>query len=355
MNKPVELSAERHQRHTHLVGSLPFADANESMSESLSRLGDSLLYLSDGETAERGDYVSHLADLLGSNPALKGKKQVTTFRGQQGDRTVYRIQRGRKYVLQPGELGYFEAWEASLPLFREMHDQVGNSKLRYLMAMATPFSIAAPFFQPPFHIFRAIKPLQQGLRDEISRAAKKDGSVLTVQLDAAFEQVIVAAAYEKFPPAARLLAWIFAGQIVKVLEGIPTNIPIGVHLCYGNPSNERIVTPSSSKPTVLLANTIVRRLPSKYSLDYIHFPMVDSTDQAHYDPLAKFEVDPQTRLIAGLVFEDGHEANVARLRLAAESLGFVPDVACACGMGRRTPDVARGLLDEMAQLTHQEF
>lgn len=355
MNGPTEPNTEKHLRHTHLVGSLPFADASEAMEESISRLGDTLLYISDGETAERGNYIEHLGDLLGSNPALVGKKLVRTFRGQQAETTAYRIQRGQKYVLQPGELGYVEAWEVSLPLFHSMRDKTGNSELRYMMAMATPLSIASPFFLPPFHIFKALKSVQQGLRDEISRAVKIDGSVLIVQLDAAFEQVIVAGAYEKFRPLGRMLAWIFAGQIAKVAEGVPANVPIGVHLCYGNPFNERMVTPSSSDPTVALANAIARRWPSERPLDYIHFPIVDSADQAYYDSLTKFKVDPKTRLIAGLVYEDGHEANLTRLRLAAESLGFVPDVGCACGMGRRKPDVARGLLDEMALLTQQEF
>jgi len=132
---------------------------------------------------------------------------------------------------------------------------------------------------------------------------------------------------------------------------VPHDVPVGVHLCFGNPANQRVITPPSSAPVVVLANAVAKAWPEARPLDFLHLPIVDSTDPAYYEPLRRLKLPLTTRVIAGLVYEDGHAANAERLALATEVLGYTPDVACACGMGRRTPEIARTLLDEMRALT----
>ncbi len=78
--RPSVPEAMEHHVHTHLVGSLPFADARTAMLESLERLGDTLLYLPDGETGERRDFIIHLGARLAHNPALRGRVRDVIIR-----------------------------------------------------------------------------------------------------------------------------------------------------------------------------------------------------------------------------------------------------------------------------------
>ena len=336
---------------THLVGSLPFTDAYEAMSESLGRLGDSLPYLSDGETGERGNYVAHLVGRLAKNPALDQRTVTMRLGRMESETPEFFIRRGAKLTIPLGELGYCRDWQQSLDLFRATRAQRGRADLRYQMCLATPFSIAMPYFRKPVDMLRAIGPIQTALRAEVAEAVRVGRDVLVVQLDAALEQIAVAATYDRFSPLGHLLARWFARQIVGVATSIPADVPVGMHLCYGNPMNARVVTPRTSDPTVVFANAIAAAWPTHRPLNYIHFPIVDSADPHYYTPLRRFRLPPGTRLIAGLVYEDGHAANEERFKLATQSLGFAPDIATACGMGRRTSDVARDLLDEMRVLT----
>ena len=341
------------QIRAHLVGSLPFRDAGEAMQESLQRLGETLPYLPDGETGERANYIGHLVDRLARNPALSSEEAMERLAGESRRTTRFSIRRGRKLEIELGELGYFRDWSASLPLFHKLRHEYGRPELRYQLGVAPALSIAYPFFRKPFSMLRAIGPLVEALRAEIGAAVQLDPGAVVVQLDAAIEQVAIARVHALLSPAARVLARRLARQLASLIVDVPPEVPVGVHLCLGNPGNRRVVTPPSSRPVVLFANAIASVWPERRPLDYLHLPIVDSTDPRYYQPLEKLRLPASTRLIVGMVYEDGHPANLERLRLASQSLGFTPDIACACGMGRRSPEVGRQLLDETRALADE--
>lgn len=317
------------------------------MHEALHRLGDTVPFIPDGETGERSNYILHLGERLAANPSIETGRANPFLPGPL--RVGLRIRRGGEVHIELGELGYCRDWAASLALFHELREETGT-QLRYQMGVAPALSIGTAFFNKPFGVARAIAPLQAAIRAEIAEAVRLDRDALAVQIDAAFEQIFVALVQRVAPPFAQRVALRLARQIAACVAEVPPEVPVGVHLCLGNPGNRRVVTPSSSKPVVLLANALAQVWPAGRPLDFVHIPIVDSPDPRHYEPLRGLTLPPTTRLIAGLVYEDGHDANTERLALASQHLGFTPDVACACGMGRRTPEVARALLDEMRRL-----
>lgn len=338
---------------THLVGSLPFADAREAMGESLDRLGRTLPYVPDGETGERKDFIVHLGERMSRNPGLVSTPIRFRFFGMDEDTYRLRVRRDKQLGFPLGELGYYRDWEASLELYRDMREKYGRPELKYQMSIATALSIAPMFFRNPLDIRRVIGPMRDGLRAEIAAAVEKDRESLVVQLDAPGEQTFVALAERYAPPLAPTVARRMAGQIVGLAVGVPEDVPLGVHLCLGNASNRRGITPRTASSIVRLANECVAAFEGVRRLDFLHIPIVDTSDPRHFAPLKTLRLPEPTRLIAGMVYEDGHEANQTRLRLTAEVLGFTPDVACACGMGRRTSDIARSLLDEMLALASE--
>jgi len=337
---------------THLVGSLPFVDARDAMKESLERLGATLPHVPDGETGERKDFILHLGNRMVQNPQLKARRTMLRFFGMH--ESVYR------FIVRPegnlefplGQLGYHSDWVAGLDLFRELREKCGRPELRYQMSVATPLSIAGIYFRTPRNIRRALGPMREGLRAEIAAAVETDRKSLVIQLDAPGEQAFVAITQRFAPPFARAVARRMARQLAVLATDVPHDVPLGIHLCLGNANNRRGITPRTARPVVLLANECAAAFAGVRPLDFLHIPLVNTSNPRHFAPLADLRLAKSTRLIAGLVYEDGHGANRDRLRLAAEALGFIPDVACACGMGRRTPDVARLLLDELHSLAN---
>jgi hypothetical protein len=338
---------------THLVGSLPFADAREAMGESLDRLGKTLPYVPDGETGERKDFVIHLGARMSRNPGLVATPIRFRLLGMDEETYRFRIRRGKQPEFPLGELGYFHDWESSLELFYEMREEYGRPDLKYQMSVASALSVASMFFRNPLDIKRIIGPMRDGLQAEIAAAVEKDRGALVVQLDAPGEQAFVAAIERFAPPFAARVSRRMARQIVEHVRNVPEDVLLGVHLCLGDANNRRGITPRTASAIVRLANDCFTEFEGVRRLDFLHIPLVDTDDPRHFAPLKNLRLPESTRLIAGMVYEDGHDANQTRLSHTTEALGFTPDVACACGMGRRTPDVARVLLDEMVLLANE--
>ena len=107
---------------------------------------------------------------------------------------------------------------------------------------------------------------------------------------------------------------------------------------------------------VALTNSIVARWPSNMNLDYVHMPLAAGDEPprltpSYYAPLSAMKLPPHTRFVAGFV----HEALTAEqlrdvLAMIERASGRTADVASACGLGRRTSQVAEVIMTTMRNL-----
>ncbi|MEO7193824.1 MAG: hypothetical protein ABIZ05_03240 [Pseudonocardiaceae bacterium] len=90
-----------------------------------------------------------------------------------------------------------------------------------------------------------------------------------------------------------------------------------------------------------LANAIGRRWPVDRPLEYIHAPLASGEDpppldDSFYRPLARLQLPPQIRLVAGFLHENRTLEELRRILAIVESqVGKPVDVAASCGLGRR--------------------
>jgi methionine synthase II (cobalamin-independent) len=146
-------------------------------------------------------------------------------------------------------------------------------------------------------------------------------------------------------PRERLLA-----RMQRLCAGIPPEVEVGLHLCYGDFAGRHFVEPRTAAQMVEFANALVQEIPHK--LAYIHMPVpVERTDDAFYAPLRELKLAPGTELYLGLVHaKDGVEGSRARIEVArrhAPPFG----IATECGMARaRSEDLVRRLLALHAEL-----
>jgi methionine synthase II (cobalamin-independent) len=132
-------------------------------------------------------------------------------------------------------------------------------------------------------------------------------------------------------------------RIKALAAGVPEDVELGFHLCYGDWDAKHFIEPQDSGKLVELANLMVAAVTRPVT--YIHMPVpVNRSDEAYFAPLSALTLPANTELYLGLVHDDGAEATRTRIRSAAI---FRSDfgVATECGMARlRTPELVRTLL-----------
>ncbi len=138
----------------------------------------------------------------------------------------------------------------------------------------------------------------------------------------------------------------FRKETVDVLaaigEGVPADVELGYHLCYGSPADEHLVQPKDTGIMVEMTNAIVARV--KRPIQFFHLPVPKPrTDDTYFAPLERLRLAPGTELYLGLVHHDDAAGDQARLA-AARRHARVDGIATECGMARGDPTRLSGLL-----------
>jgi protein-tyrosine phosphatase len=159
------------------------------------------------------------------------------------------------------------------------------------------------------------------------------------------------------PPLIGDLAFRSITGLIKLLN---PEIPIGIHLCLGDLNNESLAKLSTLKKLVNFSNKLVKRIPSNHKLDFIHYPLAEGntppvTDAAFYEVLRKINLPQGARFIAGFVHEKLSMEEHRHLLKSIENIrGERVDIACSCGMGRRTTETADHLFKIKKELVITE-
>jgi hypothetical protein len=183
------------------------------------------------------------------------------------------------------------------------------------------------------------KPFHEATVAEVRAIFAEAGRDVVFQIEVPFELVFVARAPRAVRPVA---AWLLARAVTGIARDAPAGVRMGVHLCLGDMNHKALVGMKDMSPVVELANAIVRGWPSGRDLEFIHAPFSGASqppplDPAYYAPLSKLRLAPQTRFIAGFVYEhQSLEEQTRLLEVIEDAAGRPVDVSAACGLGRRS-------------------
>ena len=146
------------------------------------------------------------------------------------------------------------------------------------------------------------------------------------------------------------------GPIIDLVRRLPAEVPVGLHLCFADLSNTAAITPSRFDRLVAFTNALARRWPPTHDLAYVHLPFAAGqspapTDPAAYRALRNLSLPPGTHLVAGFVHEQPEPASLEDLLGTIETArGAQVDIATACGLGRRTAEIADELMRRCSHL-----
>ena len=136
---------------------------------------------------------------------------------------------------------------------------------------------------------------------------------------------------------------------MRCIEQVPADVPVGLHLCYGDYGHEHFKQPDSLRMQVDLVNAL--KAAAARPVDFLSFTVPQARDDAEYfAPLNDLQAGPETELYFALV--PSHPGDQPEGTTAAQkenidaALGSQDWGICTeCGMGRVAADDVPALLD----------
>ena len=338
------------ERDAHLVGSLPGETPAEAMRTALEILGPRLRSLPDGETGERRNWVISIIESLRDHRDLQLKK--TGDWSDYDKIPVLQVRRGHTLYGANLDFGHVAAVSESYPAFREVTAAAGRPDLVFQEGVPGDFDLAM-FTLGPAGALRQRRAFTEATLTEIRQVGAITGAGHPVpdrgtgRARAARQGAAAGTSGAGEGPGAahdRPGRRLGAGH---ALRGAP--VP-GRHEQQGLRHDERR---QSARAAVQRHR---RGLAADRPLDLIHAPFAAAdhpatTDPSFYEPLQTLVVPVGTRFAAGFAHESQSLDDQRTIRGVIEGhLGGEVAIAAACGLGRRTPEDGRAVLERMAEL-----
>jgi hypothetical protein len=340
-------TADSPDRTVHLVGSTPFADADEALDVFVTELGPRLRTVPDGETGDRQNWIQGLIDSFRTHPKLE---ETRSGDFSDYDRTpVFRVRRGQDFTSRDLDLGYLRNFDASWPRFAERR----IDGQRFQVGIPGDLDLAVFTFGNPVRGLRYRSAFRNATLRDIRAIHEKVGDAVVYQQEVPFELVVLT----RTPGPLGLAATAFlAGGMTDLARRAPEGTRWGIHLCLGDMNHRALGHLRDVGPIVRLANAIVDRWPDGRSLDFIHAPLAAANEPPplepeFYAPLRELRLPADTRFIAGFVHEDRTLEEQRTLLAELDALvGRPVDVACSCGLGRRSREDALRTIAQAREL-----
>lgn len=338
----------------HFNGSVNLPDAETVMREISSRIPQGVRRMTDGETGERSYWVHFQFRKFEAMPDFVQveRREVYDTGGEPAPRApALRLADGvQADAVEWPNLGYADAYATSFEVFRALQE-AGTipPAVRFQLQYPTPLAPIALAFLAAEIPSLAIS-YGAALFADLDRAlATLPHDRCAVQWDVAAEFALLEGTFGSPVPVERI-----ASGLVQCLDHVPADVPVGMHLCYGDYGHRHFKQPESLEKQVRLANAVAagaRTPPAWFSFTVPQ----NRSDEAYFAPLRDLQTGSQTELYFALV--PYHRADQApgttdeQVRLIDANLGRSEagnldwGVCTECGMGRVAQEEVPNLLD----------
>jgi hypothetical protein len=331
-------------RHVHLVGSIGLDTVEDVFRTVGGLLGPYLRRIPDGEVGGRRLWISWQYPLLRASPFLRPDPSgairptnkfplLTLGEGVKPEQVRF------------GELGYSREARASYLDFVAARDR-GEipHDVRFQICLPTPFAVVSSVAMPD-----AEPAIEAGYENAmIAEVAAICRHIphrdLALQWDLCNEMIVWDGQRTDAVPVLEEPEDALLARMARLSAGIPEDVQLGVHLCYGDFAGRHFVEPRDAEKMVEFANALVKTIA--HPLAWVHMPVpVDRSDDAFHRPLVKLSLPQGCELFLGVVHAkdgaDGAKARIAAARRHAPAFG----IATECGMARaRSEETVRKLL-----------
>lgn len=329
----------------HFNGSVNLAGTETVMREITSRVPAGVSRIPDGETGERSNWAAFQIQKFAATPGI-----ATSARPEMPGFFQFRL----TGEVPAGELawpdpGYADIYGASYQVFTRLSAEgVLPAGVRFQAQLPTPRVLIGGF--APGEDLEALQSRSEramfaDLTNLLTRIPHRD---LAVQWDVAAEVIQLAGV----PLGAPLDKDQVPGMLARCLDQVPTDVPAGLHLCYGDPGHKHVVEPESMELQVTLINSVLAA--ARRPLSWVSFTVPqDRSDAGFFAPLRALRTGAAERYFGIVPYHPDRQAAGTTGRQAELIEEYLPrqindqwGISTECGMGRvEDPAEVLALLD----------
>ena len=248
------------------------------------------------------------------------------------------------------DLGYADEYAKSFATFATMQEEgTIPAAVRFQMQYPTPLASVAGTFVP--EDLPDIAPsYERALFADLDAALERlPHERVAVQWDVAVEFAALEGAMGQKLPIDQI-----APGLVRCIDRVPADVPVGMHLCYGDYGHQHFMQPESLKTQVDLVNAVASG--AGRAVNFISFTVPQGrNDFAYFEPLGRLNTSSETELYFALVpyHPDAQAPGTTAEQIEHIDAALVNSpggarhwgICTECGMGRVQADDVPGLLD----------
>lgn len=283
----------------HFNGSVNLPDAETVMREISSRIPQGVRRMTDGETGDRNSWISFQTRKFEQMPQFETvlvRKAYETSADAPSMPQLRLTEGASAEMIDWPNLGYADAYTESFASFERLQNEGAilagvRFQLQYPTPLASIVGTIAPDDQP-----KVAPSYEQALFVDLDTALERlPHDRIAVQWDVAVEFGALEGVME--PPAP--MDQIVPG-LVRCLQQVPADVPVGMHLCYGDYGHQHFKQPESLQMQVDLVNAVTSA--AHRPLNFVSFTVPQGrNDSAYFEPLGGLQTGADTELYFALV------------------------------------------------------
>jgi methionine synthase II (cobalamin-independent) len=185
----------------------------------------------------------------------------------------------------------------------------------------------------PFYERRLLEEL-----DEITRAIPHGDLAIQIDIATEMHSFLEVPELQNAYPIEELVE-----AFARLGNRVPTDVELGIHLCYGDPGHKHVREPTDTGRMVDLYHRLATAI--QRPITWLHMPVPrDRDDESYFSPLHNLRLKSGTELYLGLIHLTDGIVGAKRRVAAAERVVSNFGIATECGFGRRPPDTVPELL-----------
>ena len=283
----------------HFNGSVNLPDAETVMREISSRVPQGVRRMTDGEPGDRNYWINFQTRKFEAMPEFETVSvgQAYETAPDAPPMPQMRLTEGASAeLINWPNLGYADAYTESFATFARLQNEgTIPGDVRFQMQYPTPLASIAGTIAPD-DMATVAPSYEQALFADLDTALERlPHDRIAVQWDVAVEFGALEGAMGPKVPVEQI-----APGLVRCLEQVPTDVPVGMHLCYGDYGHQHFKQPESLQMQVDLVNAVTSA--AKRALNFVSFTVPQGrSDIAYFEPLGGLKTAPETELYFALV------------------------------------------------------
>lgn len=283
----------------HFNGSVNLPDAETVMREISSRIPDGVRRMTDGETGDRNYWITFQTRKFEQMPEFETVLVHRPYEtaAEAPPMPQLRLAEGASAeMINWPNLGYADEYTKSFATFERMQNQgTIPAGVRLQLQYPTPLASMAgtiarddlPKVGPSY---------EQALFADLGTALERlPHERVAVQWDVAVEFGALEGAVGPKVPIEQIVP-----GLVRCLEHVPADVPVGMHLCYGDYGHEHFKQPESLQMQVDLVNAVTSA--TDRTLNFVSFTVPQGrNDTTYFQPLGELRTGSETELYFALV------------------------------------------------------